>query len=104
MAEVLVIVASVVVAMPKNFHVCISKVSGFKLVFVVLLIGTIIWGGMLYHTLQEYQSMIEEIPDWLRKYWNYVPFSWSSCSTSLLEPAEVLKAAEVDGNYFCKGV
>jgi len=35
------------------------KVSKFKIVFMILLIATIIWGIVLYYVLQEYHRFVE---------------------------------------------
>ena len=77
------------------------KMSKFKIVFIILLIATIIWGIAFYYTFQEYRKYIawlqsEECPvrerlkylyGWVTPYWDWnsgkyvcftVPFLFSA--------------------------
>lgn len=58
------------------------KMSKFKIVFIILLIATIIWGIVFYYVLQEYHKFVEGLDPLLRKWglwdpwwrWNGMPY------------------------------
>jgi len=58
------------------------KMSKFKIVFIILLIATIIWGIVFHYVLQEYHKFVEGLDPLVREWglwdpwwrWNGMPY------------------------------